>query len=437
MPVGHVIVLGFTQLGAVEQCVRRVKACGLTPFLVLDPLGADYSHLLPAELILRSANVNVDLDALVRDVQGGLRALSPSAPNAVRAIINFQDRMWLCYIRLCEAFPQARGLSPEAVNRTAVKPNLRFLATDPLLTVPYSLVPCRPDAGDVLPYLAAQGPLGDAREVVVKPMMGMASEAVSRVSLLDRDVEEKLQAAVQRVRSYVVAAYGDGVLCRLLEHSDPVPVNSLALIEEFLPGPREFSFEGMSDHRGDPMLVVDQEKTRTLTEPVFRDLEYLAGVPARKDGMRFLCVKKLLELSGHAGWPFHVELKEDANGTPRPVEFNPRVGGGSIPDLIQAIHGINVIDYAITTLLADSAERYFATTVVQPTKAGRLVEYSGLKDVASQPDCIFLKKIVEEGTSIRLDRETYLVEYCIVGHSAAGAESRAKSLQSMIEVRID
>jgi hypothetical protein len=173
-----------------------------------------------------------------------------------------------------------------------------------------------------------------------------------------------------------------------------------------------------------------------VEEPVFRDLEY--PVCNNHPNERAIeCVSSLLRVLEFEHSPFHIELKGSARM--KPVEFNPRVGGGSIADLVASIHAVNLHELGIKTVLDKvRVDRSFVTVVVQPERSGRVRRYRGIDKVQQQTDCVFVRKLVPEGGEIdRMDREAYLVEFCVSGKTCAAAQRRANELLGWIGVEIE
>src|SRR5258705_1717651 len=115
------LILGYDALGGCVTAIQAAKAAALIPIVVLNKSGADYSAWLPETHILRSAHVNHDHRALAEEIRQ-MAVLLGSRRLRVRAIINGQDRMWLCYLDLRRAFPSAEGIPSSHIVGTSVKP---------------------------------------------------------------------------------------------------------------------------------------------------------------------------------------------------------------------------------------------------------------------------------------------------------------------------
>jgi hypothetical protein len=424
------LILGYDALGGVEPAVQAVKAASLVPMLILNRTGADYTRWLSDDLVIRSNNVNRDHSALAKEIVGRV-----GNDRAIRVILNSQDRMWPCYLDLRASFPRATGVSPRAITRTSVKPNLRYLTKGTDLGVAYVLLSRRRvEHGTELKEPALRRLIASAGQVIVKPVMGMAGLGVTRVSD-GGGLERALGQATRKALAVQTEAFGDRISVEFLELGGRRPVNEFVLVEEYIEG-IEYSAEGHAGADGRAHYFVGQEKLKTVEEPCYRDLEYLAGDGSRADLER--SVGKLLRTLQYRNFPFHVELKGRPGKPPRPVEFNPRVGGGSIVDLVASVHSVNLRELAYASILRRFKKgRWFATMVVQPERTGVVTGYAGLERVRQQPDCVFIKEIVPPGRRIcRLDMETYLIELCVVARSDQIARERAKEMLSWITVDI-
>ncbi|WP_127075592.1 ATP-grasp domain-containing protein [Rhodomicrobium lacus] len=436
MAVDVALILGYDALGGVVPAIQAAKAAALTPIAILNRDGADYSGWLPDRQILRSANVNRDHRALADDIRQLGRFLEERRIR-VRAILNGQDRMWLCYLDLRRAFPSAAGMPPSHIVKTSVKPNLRFLLRQTEHHVPYVLLPRRyVSSPDILRFPPLRALAERSGRLIVKPVVGSGGLGVTLVGNGDA-FERNLGRAAEKALSLQRGMYGDRIAAPFLELASRRPVNDFVLVEAYIEG-IEQSMEGFATPGGGIAYFVAQRKTRRVEEPVFRDLEYLVcnDHPTRQ---AVDCVSSLLRIVGFENSPFHIEVKGSGRYGMKPVEFNPRVGGGSIADLVASMHAINLHELGIRTVLDKvRVERSFVTVVVQPEKSGTVMSYRGLDKVQKQSDCVFIRKLVPEGSEIdRMDREAYLVEFCVSGKTAAAAQRRANELLGWIGVEIE
>lgn len=348
----------------------------------------------------------------------------------------------MCYLDLCREFPDAASLPTDLVERTSIKPNLRFLTRGTPWEVRYALV-----SADILdgPSPLAFPPLRaliDSRvDLVVKPAVGVMSKGVKRVE--HSAVERGLARVIADVVRTQMSMYSEEIECHFLE-LDPggyCPVSRMVLIEEYLDG-TEYSVEGVADDAGVPTCLLVQEKTIQDEGLVFRDLERTALYPVPGGSHAKEIVGDLLRIVGFKSSPFHIEIKRFYDEDVKPVEFNPRMGGGSIMDLMAVAHGIDVQGSALARLAGRAAgPRCFVTAVRQPAngEVGRVVKsYGRLKEIEKEVDCVFVRKIVAEGTRIEgSDQEVYLFEICIVGPDVDAARRRAAELLGAVTIDLE
>ncbi len=438
MAVDVALILGYDALGGVIPAIQAAKAASLVPIVVLNKASAaDYSEWLPERLILRSPNVNTDHHELAHEIRQ-MASLCGSKRLRVRAIINGQDRMWLCYLDLRRAFPSAAGIPPSHILTTSVKPNLRFLLRNTKHHVPYVLLPRRYMKGaSILQFPPLRAFAEKVDRFIVKPVVGAGGLGVAYAEKGDR-FEQSLRNAAEKALGSQTGMYGDKVTAKFLEFGPAYrrPVNDFVLIEKYIEG-TEHSMEGLATSDCGVKYFVAQRKTKRLEEPYFRDLEYMVcNVKPPESAVD--CVSALLRITGFSRFPFHIELKGSQDHGLKPIEFNPRVGGGSIGNLVASIHSVDLWELGIKATLDElQLNRSFVTVVVQPEKTGKVNRYRGIDRIQQQPDCVFIKKLVAEGSVIgRLDREAYLVEFCVSGRTPAAAQRRAKEFLTWVSVDI-
>jgi carbamoyl-phosphate synthase large subunit len=102
------------------------------------------------------------------------------------------------------------------------------------------------------------------------------------------------------------------------------------LVQEYLPG-EEYTVDVLSDLSGGPRLAVARARLET------RDGISSKGRVVRDPEMEWLC----LDLARHLNLkgPTCMQLKRAADGRPKFVEVNPRIGGGSV---FTALAGVNI-----------------------------------------------------------------------------------------------
>jgi hypothetical protein len=438
-PLGFVLVLSYDGLGSVHQIVQAVKAHGLIPLVVSNKTKFRFIGFLSPALVLKSSNVNRDHRALAAEIVETMARYSGRRDSVVSAILNSIDRMWICYVDLISIFIGACGVDREAVVRTTIKPNLRFLLKGTTLHVNYHLWQRQKFEHG---YLDSEGHLGCSEDVVlvVKPVVGMGGAGVSKIEIGPRkSFHSRLRQAAMAALATQRAIYDDGLAVEFLEFGSVQnrrPINDFVLVEEFLEGD-EYSLEGYALKSGEFAHFVLQKKTRTESDQSFRDFEYVAPVPSPSEADVSEFLAPLLVASGLEYFPFHIEMKGIDQGALRLIEFNPRAGGGSIVELVSSIKCVDIRQLGISRILSTIAKtRFLATFVLQPHKPGRLIGFSGLEKAAAQPDCVFVRPFVRRGAQLRVDIEMYLVEVCVVGQDEASARRRAMEVANLISVSI-
>lgn len=430
------IVFGYGAWGNVRRSIECVKCAGLLPLLLVNAECDEYTSLLPGSLILRSVWLNRNHDRLWQEVLERLAFLGIEGVDSIAAMVNFTDRCWACYLDLTARFGRCATLPRAAVLRSVNKANLRHATRGTSFEVPHMVWQMdKPNAED-----AAFATIRSwcCKYVVVKPLFGQSGEAITKVQVDDSTFGESLRNAIAKVHALQCTIYGDDITCELLVSDTKVQVNRLALVEQYVRG-SEYSVEGLVSDTGVIETVLVQIKSKQEEVPAFRDLEYAASRNGPDEDI-IKGVSDLLNLVGLTCSAFHIELKRCEDGRIVPIEINARMGGGSIVDLFFAGCGVDLQGRAIAMQLAKHrAPCVRLTTVIQPEvgTVGTIVAYTGLDEVAREADVVFVKRLAPVGSVVGpIDREMYLVEFCVVGASLADAQARAAQLKERIRIVI-
>jgi biotin carboxylase len=271
--------------------------------------------------------------------------------------------------------------------------------------------------------------------VIVKPIIGGGGFGVRHIPWSPRFLDE-LADAIRGVAALQRSSFSPEISVPFIELDSTRPITDYILVEEYLNG-EGYSLEGYFSRDGQCTHTIEQRKTISVETPSFRDLEYIASTncdQALLDTVRFT-----LTLVGLFDSPFHIELKRTPSGV-KLIEVNPRTGGGSIADLLRAIYSVNLKQFGTDSLAKaiGLANCKFATSVIQPQQLGRILKYKGIDEVRAQPDCVFLRILTPEGSTIwTLDTETYLVEFCVVGTTESSTLARCRELARLIHIEIE
>lgn len=193
--------------------------------------------------------------------------------------------------------------------------------------------------------------------VVVKPVDGSGSVGV-RACAGEGEVEAHAAA--------LLAPGGEG---------------ARVLVEGFVTGP-EFSVEMFSGR------VVGITRKHLGQPPFFVEAghDYPASVPA--DVARALTgsATRGTELLGLGWGPLHWELRIDGDGRAVPMEVNPRLAGGFIPELVRHAQGIDLIRETLCLVVGRTPEitpvrrRHASIRFLFPPADGRLRSAEGMDD---------------------------------------------------------
>ena len=435
MPIKFVIVLGYLYYGSIESmltCLTKkyVLASGLVPMLLIRLMPASYKEMARAKGLHPWQLVDLPEEGLVTQVLADNLERHGIEQWEVVAIINVMDFMWPTYLELCHVFPLAQQFpSKEAVERSALKHNFRYhckiRGVYPIRYVTLSLSDLDESAGLAAKIERIFGT--DDVLLVVKPIIGGGSAGVSIVSSRNlAALNTSAQLAVTAARRYL----GKNAECLSLEQNELIECDSHILIEEYLPGD-EYSLEGVVNPQGKISHCLLQHKGPC--DKRFRDFEYWVSSPNDTKCELVELAQSLVNLAEYKGGAFHIEARRNAEGRVYPIEFNPRAGGGSIPDLFQAIFGFDLRDEPFARFCDALVGTYhIVTRVIHAEESGTLVRYEGLKALDQEADIVFWKELCKPGSTVSSDRECYLIEFAILGRDLACARRRAEQLAKAI-----
>jgi len=252
--------------------------------------------------------------------------------------------------------------------------------------------------------------------VVLKPVDGSGSVGVRACA----DVAEAESHA-----ALLFASGGEGVR---------------VLVEEFVAGD-EFSVEVFSGrvvgitrkHLGDPPFFV--EAGHDYPADVSADVaSALAGTATRGT-----------ELLGLGWGPLHWELRIDGEGRAVPMEVNPRLAGGFIPELVRHAQGIDLIRQTLRLVVGRAPElvparRHFASIrFLFAPGAGRLAAIEGMSDALGRPDVVEVSAYRRPGDELAVhgdfrDRIGHVVACAGEARAAARAAERGRDI---VRIRVD
>jgi len=267
---------------------------------------------------------------------------------------------------------------------------------------------------------SAQGAAAAAREigfpVVLKPVDGSGSVGVRACA----------DAAEAGSHAALLFASGES--------------GARVLVESFVAGD-EFSVEVFSGqvvgitrkHLGDPPFFVEAGH------------DYPADVPGEVAAALVDSVTRGTALLGLGWGPLHWELRIDREGRAVPMEVNPRLAGGFIPELVRHAQGIDLIRQTLRLVVGREPElvpthRYYASIrFLFAPGAGRLAAIEGRSEALGRPDVVEVSAYRRPGDELAVhgdfrDRIGHVVACAASAHTAARAAERARDI---VRVRVD
>ncbi|GAA2149077.1 hypothetical protein GCM10009760_41880 [Kitasatospora kazusensis] len=177
------------------------------------------------------------------------------------------------------------------------------------------------------------------------------------------------------------------------------------LMEEYIDGP-EYSVESFS-FAGRHVVVAITEKL--VDEAHFAELGHAQPARLDPDGEERIvaAVSAFLDAIGIKDGPGHTELRVGARG-PLVIEGHNRLGGGRIPELVQAAYGIDLTRYSLAwpfRLVEPLLERPkpVAAGCVRGVigRPGQVAEIGGVEELRAHPSVLALDLAASAGSVIR------------------------------------
>jgi len=212
------------------------------------------------------------------------------------------------------------------------------------------------------------------------------------------------------------------------------------LVESFVAGD-EFSVEVFSGrvvgitrkHLGDPPFFVEAGH------------DYPADVPDEAAAALVDSATRGTALLGLGWGPLHWELRIDREGRAVPMEVNPRLAGGFIPELVRHAQGIDLIRETLRLVvgrepgLVPAHQRYASIRFLFAPRAGRLAAIEGMSDALGMHDVMDVSAYRHAGDELSVhgdfrDRIGHVVACAREARAASRAAERARAV---VRIRVD
>lgn len=274
---------------------------------------------------------------------------------------------------------------------------------------------CR-DKASMRQALADSGPAGvdQPRFVAVRDVRQLAS-ALRAVGLpcVVKPVNESGSQDVRLCRSEPQArAHLERVLAARV-NARGQPAAGVALVEQYLPAP-EYSVE-MFSIGGEAHCIGITAKC-VAGDPYFVEAGHYYPADLEETSARSVlhAVRAALTALGIGQGPTHTEVKVTPDGVAI-IEINARLAGGMIPELIRMVDGIDLIEQQIRAAVGlpvlldpvSGADRCAGIRFVTATRAGTVLEVTGLDRAGAQAGVRAVSVRVQPGASVRPARNAY------------------------------
>ena len=215
------------------------------------------------------------------------------------------------------------------------------------------------------------------------------------------------------------------------------------LVEALVEGP-EFSVEVFSGR------VIGITRKHLGAPPAFVEAghDYPAVVSADVARALTAAVTRGTELLGLGWGPLHWELRM-SGATAVPMEVNPRLAGGFIPELVRYAQGIDLIRETLRLVVGESplpaAEHHWHASIrfLFAPADGRLAQVRGVADALANPGVVDVALYRGPGDELRVhgdfrDRIGHVVACAADAASACAAAERARgAVRIVVEARED
>jgi biotin carboxylase len=348
-------------------------------------------------------------------------ALAPYAADGLRFSI-IGDKTWSAQFGAAQQlgipFP---GLAGQLNCR--IKPRLRRVLAD---TMPLRTTVLSADEATAERIDALVTEIG--LPFVVKPIWGAASSYVEFVH--DRD------AAHEVITSTFAALAEDQDLNPLNDGDQVWDPKRQILIEEFITAGRELSYEAFVQHgRLVPLLI--QEKFKFDREGSFHfETANLCPTPFLTGEDEALIHRHMQDAMTKLGVDntfVHVECKWDGERL-QIIEVNSRIGGGSVPKMLNIFLGIDPREMTLKLAVGDTVpteyprkDGFLLGVFVNAHESGEFVGFKGLDWVRDRPEFSFDLEYLQAGTivpprDVKSGRERWLFCYDVFYHCTDRAE---------------
>jgi biotin carboxylase len=173
--------------------------------------------------------------------------------------------------------------------------------------------------------------------------------------------------------------------------------------------------------------------------------DYPADVPAEVASALAGAATRGTALLGLGWGPLHWELRIDREGRAVPMEVNPRLAGGFIPELVRHAQGIDLIRETLRLVvgrkpgLVPARRDYASIRFLFAPGAGRLAAIEGMSDALRRPDVVEVSAYRRPGDALAVhgdfrDRIGHVVACAPEARAASRAAERARDI---VRIRVD
>ena len=450
-------VVGYERLGGVPHFAKLFSQYGFENVIGLVDQPDLLQHGIP-NLTLVKVGDPLDPAQL-------LKAARDCGANRESPFFCVQDRLTFSYLDALQELDVLENfhVPVEGIRRARLKPVARELWNRAGVDLTKWTIRCesakRSDAWNAIGGLSS---LEGGRQYIVKPIAGMASEAVAACSA--KEVVQRVDdvRAFLRAQTYFrpMGTPGSSVECDLGHRKDTYYPYSDVLVEEFIDGD-EFTIDGSISESGAAIAV--QQKEFRVVKPFFGDGLIVSPPDVRAIGRSDDLGDSMLQAGqcltdqasfasflergaralGLCDWVFHAEVIQLGRNALRFVELNPRPAGGLLWHTAGMHLGLDALESVVRMHLkihTPTLKRGWITGQfpIYAQKVGVVLRVEGLEDAEACPGVQRVVPVLRAGDRVvSLDKENYVAFVSIYAESHQAVRQIAEKVRRMIQVHID
>lgn len=226
--------------------------------------------------------------------------------------------------------------------------------------------------------------------------------------------------------------------------------NNLVIIEEFIEMSHEYMVGGdifVVNGKIDFFGLLNCHRSKEINSLVPIGKSYPLLIEEEKIHLIHEELQKVITLLDIRMGAFNIEVMFNKNGSPYIIEMGPRNGGNMIPQLLQIITGVDLVEATVEVALGKIDElkvgcslpldSYFSTYIIHSSKAGRLKNIIFSKDIQENIIDKIIFKEVNEKVEIFDNSSKAMGIIFLKYKSLEELNFKMKNMNKFIEIQLD